>query len=75
MRESDKEAEGSNFKEERDQVPEISEVEMAEPQTLRQLTAPDLTNTPLCIVLPTVPNNSPVELKSALINSFPTFME
>ncbi len=43
------------------------------PQTLRQLTAPDLANTPLCISLPTVDANSPVELKSALINSLPHF--
>ena len=44
-------------------------------QTLRQLSAPDLTNTLLCITLPTAAENESVELKSSLINSLHTFME
>ncbi len=56
LRESDEEAEGSSSQEGDDQVPELPEVEMAvveEPRTLRQLTAPNLSTTPSCIILPT----------------------
>ena len=46
---------------------------MANNQTLRQLSAPDLTTTPLCITLPTAAENESVELKFSLINSLPHF--
>ena len=46
---------------------------MANNQTLRQLSAPNLTTTPLCITLPTTADNESVELKSSLINSLPHF--
>ncbi|XP_027185156.1 uncharacterized protein LOC113783267 [Coffea eugenioides] len=46
---------------------------MADVQTLRELTAPDLTQQPLYITFPSLSDNTPFELKSGLIHLLPSF--
>nr|XP_027103201.1 uncharacterized protein LOC113724507 [Coffea arabica] len=46
---------------------------MANNQTLRELTAPELTHQPLCITFPTLAENTAFELKSGLIHLLPSF--
>ncbi|XP_071939981.1 uncharacterized protein [Coffea arabica] len=49
------------------------EFSMANTQTLRELTAPELTHQPLCITFPTLAENTAFELKSGLIHLLPSF--
>ncbi|XP_027172051.1 uncharacterized protein LOC113771681 [Coffea eugenioides] len=46
---------------------------MANTQTLRELTAPELTHQPLCITFPTLAKNTAFELKLGLIHLLPSF--
>nr|XP_027099241.1 uncharacterized protein LOC113718540 [Coffea arabica] len=46
---------------------------MANARTLRELTAPELPQQPLCITFPTLAENTSFELKSGLIHLLPTF--
>ncbi|XP_027093561.2 uncharacterized protein [Coffea arabica] len=46
---------------------------MANARTLRELAAPDLNQQPLCIIFPSLDDNTPFELKSSLIHLLPSF--
>ncbi|XP_071923099.1 uncharacterized protein [Coffea arabica] len=46
---------------------------MANARTLRELTAPNLNQQPLCIIFPNLNDNIPFELKSGLIHLLPSF--
>ncbi|XP_027156915.1 uncharacterized protein LOC113758083 [Coffea eugenioides] len=69
----DLEVESTNLGGENLSDPGQEDIPMANARTLRELTAPELPQQPLCITFPTLAENTSFELKSGLIHLLPTF--